>query len=715
MYKMDSTAITTLDNSNKPYFSDENIGYIIGIVIFLLLAIFVIVIFIAWAMTDNSSITNLIPIESGTFLSPCTTQSCNQGLICDGTSFLCKLGTGSQCSDFTDCATGLVCSGICATGPTGGLNQLCPCKEGFLCTQAGNLLTICKGAGGTPCQNNSDCASGLCEQSFIGEFVCAAGAPNAFPCSMNSQCASLNCNNGFCQNLGVITGTLGSACAKSQCVGYTGAQCASSFDNPLTCECLDGSGEPGTCVAVTQGVISVCSPLRSCAQDLVCFDTFARECNDGETGCLCLFPYTDVNTLATGSTCINGMSTVGSLNSCFNNSSLGCDSGGLCSSGLCNGPSVLAVYRFGKVDDVNMGIRYVGATTTEIQSATIGPTGIIQPHKMFATSGVVNDTIYLVDSLQGFLSIVYDPFAETPITPWIQLIPSTSTTTVGNTTTTKKLIDVGYNGTNFLVAFDETVTGTGGFTLQNDTVYIGTSPNNLIPFNVQTQFVGLTGTQFTTTGTPLSINYIDISRANDISPGNDVLISFNGTIYIKQSTQTLYDIGIIQGGPMNGQSMMGLTGPARFYFDNIQNIGGTGSPICPETSSDSDNPIQCPSYYNTSFVGPFTGFGGGNYDQVLQFSGNVAGIADPIDRFEETVHIQYRVFDYSIFSTSPAGMTEGGVIMLTNVFLNNVFIDNMVVLSFGGNTTPIPYRISNTSRSAASGNAYYVISIGSCS
>lgn len=686
---------------------DNHTPIIIGIAIFIVLALFMIVVVIGWFLSDQPS-NNLATItEIGTFLSPCTTTLCAEGLACDPTTFICKLSTGATCTDFTDCVTGLICSGLCSTGATGGLNQLCPCGTGFICTQQLTGFRVCKGAGGTPCQSSFDCVSGLCQTNGI----CAAGSPNSFPCTMNIQCASGNCNNRFCQASGVISGTLGAACS-GECVPFAGAGCSGTIAQPLNCECVAGTGVPGICINATQGVISACSISRACSNQLVCYNVDATECISGETGCICTFPYEDPNTQATGTVCIVGMASRGSLQRCFNNGGLGCDSGGMCVNSACGGPPVLAAYRFSMSNTPNLRTEFVGATTTSILAGATGLTGTIQPHKLFATSGFNIDTIYLVDNLQGLLSIVFDPITFTVLTPWTLVIPHTTTTTTGTITSTRTLIDAGYNGMNFIVAFDEVLTG--GATGQNDTVYIGTSLTSLTPFNFQPGS-GITGTQYSTAGTPLSIEYIDISPRNDASLGNDVLIAFNGTINVKESTQALYSVGVIQGGPMHGLPMTGLTGPARFYFDLIQNAGGTGPPVCPKIGP-ADNPIRCPSAFNIAFVGPFTGFGGGVYDQVLQFSGNIAGIAEPIDRFEETPsHVQYRVFDYSIYSQSPGGMLDAGVIMLTSAFQGGNFIDNVVAASHGGNTTPLPYRISPTSRSVATANALYVLSIASCS
>lgn len=680
---------------------DSTLPYVIGIVIVTVLSVFILAVIAGWYLSArNVNINPSIITTTGGLLSLCTNTTCADNLVCDPATFVCKLPAGEPCSNFSDCVTGLICSGLCATGTTGFQDDLCPCTIEYTCVNQSNGLSVCKGIGGTPCDIGADCASGLCLQ----DGTCATGAPNSYPCTDNIACASNNCSNGFCQASGVVTGVRGAACA-APCVSFIGAGCSGTIEEPLACVCVSGTGTPGVCTTSNQGLLSVCSQSLICTNNLVCLNDDAGTCGSEGTGCICTFPYIDPNVITPSLQCINGMSTVPQTSACFNNSGLGCDSGGLCSTSSCGGPSVLSIYQFSTSEIENRGVNFVGATTTSILPAAAGPTGLISPHKMFATSNGNVDTIYLVDDLQGLLVLQYNPNTMMIVSPWQQLIAHTTTTS----TSTRTLIDVGYNGTTFIVAFNEILTG--GTTGQNDTVYTGTSTSSLAPFNIQSGS-GITGTQYTTDGTPLSIEYIDISPPNTISPGGDVLISINGTIYIKQTTETQYSIGIIQGGPLNGRSMTGLTGPARFYFDNIQNAGGTGAPTCPQMDN---NPTQCPSYNNVSFVGPFTGFGGGMYDQVLQFSGNIAGFADPIDRFEEAAPtVQYRVFDYGIYSPSPTGMNEAAIIMLTQAFQGSTFIDNIVNVSDGGNTTPVPYRISPTSRSIATANGFYILSIGSC-
>lgn len=461
-------------------------------------------------------------------------------------------------------------------------------------------------------------------------------------------------------------------------------------------------------MAANQGILSTCSIYSVCGEDLICLDDTGGGCTAGSkacTGCSCscFFPYDDPNAQSNGG-CIIGMG-AGVNGLCFNESGLGCDEGPRCLSNNCSGGSVVSIYRFIREGSIDSGVMFPTATSTEVLVGFTGPSGVITPYKMFATSEGAVDTIYLVDHAQGLLSIQYDTSSGVAGS-WITNIPYMSS---GRT-----LIDAGYNGTTFIVAFEETVNG-----MTNDTVYSGTSLDNLGPFN-PTSGSGIMGTQYTTGGVALSINYIDISPANDVSRGNDVLISINGTIYVKPRESSTYSIGTIAGGPSNGRQMTGLTGPARFYFDVIENPGGAGSPVCPESGS--NRPVQCPSVNNIAFVGPFTAFSDEaqpqSYDQVLQFSGNVAGIALPIDKFANQV--QYRVFDFSIFSPTSeqtdgsTGMQGSSIISLAQAYRGSELIDNVVASTFGGLTAILPYRIGVSARSVATGNNFYILSIGSC-
>lgn len=668
---------------------NNNSSIIIGVVIFLIIFVFFIVVFVASAISEP--VTTTSDFITGDFLSDCTTLSCNENLVCDGTNYTCRLPEGSPCLNYSDCLSGLVCSGLCATGGIGLLNQLCPCISGMRCVTLPSGLNICKGLSGTQCKTGSDCVSGLCSSG-----LCESGAPNSYPCTNNSQCNSNYCSLGFCQNLNVKSGTIGSACS-TPCVSFgndiQGSSCDQSSN--LICQCSNPNS-PGICSTPTQGILSSCSPSLSCGLGLVCYDPSAKICTTDSSNCVCNFPYNNPNSQTPQQTCIVGM-TPNSSGSCLNNINLGCDKSSMCSTSLCSGGSVVASYKFNN----NTDIQFPGTTSTSIVPIFSGPSGIIQPYKLFTNYSGSIDTIFLVDSLQGLLSINYDTSTQSTGSGWILNIPHSSTISTNNYTIHRVLIDASYNGQNFIVAFDETLSSDSQ-SIQNDTLYIGPSLASLSPFNFQPGS-GLTGTQYTSDGTPLSINYVDIST------NGDVLISINGTIYVKRFSDYNYSISNIIGGPMNNTPMSGLTGPSRFYFDTSQNSSATGPTVCP--SQGPNNPVLCPSYQNISFVGPFTDQSI-TLNQVLQFSGNVAGVAIPVDIFRS---LQYQVFDYDIYSSPSQGMNLSSIIALANSYNNGAFVSTIVSATFSGTTAILPYRVSPTSRVATTPNALYILSIASCS
>lgn len=666
----------------------------VAIITFLVLGFFFFVVFIGGAIANRTNNNSQLKITSDGFMTSCATNKCSNELECDGFTFTCRLPIGSPCSDQTDCANGLICSGVCATGATGGLDDLCPCNPGYVCTLIDEVHTVCKGAGGTPCTLFADCASNFC----LANGLCATGAPNSFPCTTHNECASNNCSNGFCQNLGIISGTIDSNCA-GDCVGFVGATCNSTISQPLSCLCLSGQGVPGVCVNADQGLLTPCGDVVLCSDIYNCLSTTGSSCTTGS--CICVAPYNNPNAFVDN--CIGGMTVA--EGQCYNSNTLGCDIGGQCATSSCGGSAVLASYVFSNLTKTNLGTNFPGATSIDMLPVSNFP-GLITPHKMFAVSTNNIDTIYLVDDQQGLYSIIYDTSTFTVLSPWTQLIPHFTQTTVGGLTRQQTLIDVGYNNTTFIVAFNEVVSGTVVGT--NDTVYSGPSTSSLTPYNFQPG-VGITGTQYTNTGVPLSINYIDISEPNDVSPGNNVLISYNGTIYVKGSA--FYTIGTIIGGNNNGDTMTGLTGPARYYFDNTENSTAPGTPTCPESGV--NNPISCNSAVNIAFVGPYS-INPINYNDILQFSGNVASLIWPTDRFGQ---VMYEVFDFDIYSITPTGIPQSNSIMLANAFDafdNTTLIGPVVAVSLGGGIAILPYRISETCRCAASANSFYVISLGSC-
>jgi hypothetical protein len=703
---------------------EDKTSVFIGVIIFTLVFLFIVVVIIALSISEKQNITPNTNYETGVFLSPCGNNSsvCNTGLECDGSSFTCKLGEGLPCTDFTDCIAGLICSGVCATGATGNLNDLCPCTSQYRCKAQLSGPSTCKGVSGTICSSDSDCYSDLCTENN----TCASGKPNSFPCLNDDECSSKNCSKldistGYCQPLGVKTGTLGAACSQGDnkiCInppGKLGAECISSDpDNALICQCSTDPNTPGVCVTAIQGILSSCNINSACTSDLYCADERALVCNSGSTGCSCIFQYQNPNQLKNVTKCINGMTLIN--DTCKNNSGLGCDSNNLCASNVCSGPSVMTVYNF---SDVNT-TAFLGAINTTIKIAFPGPTfeSTIFPYKMFGFSVGNIDTIYLVDYIQGLLSIDFNTSTNQPVSPgWTQHIHYITITTDGITTNKKTLIDAAYNQQTFLIAFNEEITknSDGSLVASNNTLYAANG-STITPFNPQPG-PGIPGTQYDSANKPLNIAYIDISKENLISSGCDVLISTPAPnfVYIKQPSDNKYTVAKIIGGTTNGQDMKGTTGPVRFYYDSVENSRGALPFICPGRGPLEQNTsqIMCESFKNIAFVGDFRGYESTvTIPQVLQFSGNVAGFGLPLDNIVGDI-LQYKVYDYDINSSAPTGMTGSSVITLSSIGTPPLF--NVVSLSFGGSTTIFPYNISTTSKSVATANGFYILSIKSCS
>ena len=660
---------------------------VIGIVLFLVVVIFSSLVIIGWYRSDQSiAAVPINPVGSGGFLSPCPNTECSGDLVCDGNTFLCKFPEGKKCNTASECVVGLICSGICTSGKTGGVGDLCPCDSGLVCVEREVDEWICKGGEGFPCSVGiDDCASGFCESG-----KCAGGFPNSFPCTTGTECGSKTCEGGFCQNPGVITGTLGAACS-GDCVEFQGAGCSG---RTLVCECLGVEGVPGTCVFADQGIFSPCSfDKKLCTSELVCYNDAGVVCNNDAQSCQCVFSYDNPNNAEGGTTCINGMVKSEILSECFNAPGLGCDIGGDCASSVCSGGAVLAFYSF-ETQSFNLGTNYIGAQETAIKTVIALPTGVTKPHKIFCTSNGSTDTVYLVDQTMGLYSLTFTPgFNPSPPAPWSLVIPGTSTFTQGTTTTTRKLIDSSVdNFGGFFYVFDQTITEQGMPPVTNDVVLFGPDLGSATFYN-PLPGTGSTGTQYTQAGVALSIDYISAANPNPYSPpGLTALITSGGTGYINQGVNTKYNIATVKGGPMNGTTITNIVGPALFYYDQSK--------------------ASIPSSDNISFVGSFNDPNGITYKDVVQFSGGIAGASFPIDTFPGDV--RYEVYDYAIYSPKPAGFSSSGIIMLTKAYKNATLLGNIVSVVFGGRFITIPYRVGNNSICGVSNNAFYVTSPASC-
>ncbi len=201
-------------------------------------------------------------------------EDCGADQRCDAVSGACVAGApsgdalGAPCVDDLDCL-----SGLCAQLPTGNVcTEACDglqprsvaCPAGFICN--GDAVGVC-GTGlclagrpgdaslGAPCEEDSDCASSMCDQQVCAtpcDPALIGGCPNGFVCepgqaaacgackpplALGARCRfNEDCSDGFCvTNVNAETG----ACAR---------QCDASTPCPEGFLC-DAMGELALCVA----------------------------------------------------------------------------------------------------------------------------------------------------------------------------------------------------------------------------------------------------------------------------------------------------------------------------------------------------------------------------------------------------------------------------------------------------------------------------------
>lgn len=567
--------LDALDNDMRKKLSlpqrppDTNEGIIIGIVIFLLLSVFIVIILV-YAFSGPTVQPPTTPTLSY-FLDSCANITCATGLSCDGSTFTCRYTQGMTCNLYSDCSTGLICSGRCVPGDNiGGLDQYCPCNPPFICTTDPTTgYRICKGGASAPCTQNADCSSYTCVTSLGApctgsNCTCLGGLSNASPCSQNVECASNNCNQGFCQPKNVTTGTKGASCAGT-CIPTAGAPCTA----PLNCSCTNGQNAPGICVTAPSGLTDSCSSTSSCSSSLICYNTSGSACGTG-TICSCEFPYTDPNVPPVNVPCISGM--VG-FTGCNNGPGLGCSSSSHCyATNKCSGPPTLTTYKFSAT-----GLDFTSSYQTSLTGFTGSLSVVINPHKLFSISDGPTDSIYLVDYNNGFLSMQYDPVTHTVLQPWITLIPYSSS--YGT------LIDVTPNGYSFffIVFYYNGYYVVYEWDIDN---------NNYTVFNSQTG-MGPPGTQYDTHRNPISINYIS-------STFGSVALTSTSNIYVKPDGFDYYS---------GSAGISGLVGPAKYY----QYTGSTGS------------------YRDIAYIGYYSNI----QPQILTFYGAASTYIVPIDPYNE--------------------------------------------------------------------------------
>lgn len=249
-----------------------------------------------------------------------TPQECESGLVCvkrqTGDVYgTCLKGLGVQCVNLLECVPQAnYCVGVCSTTQSGGVGQYCstttPCSSPDLeCVKAQptDPVGVCKitSETTTPCIFDDQCVDGYC----VGG-LCKTKAINGQECGSNRDCASGYCDTisggGYCQNVGVSTGTTGAACRifeslEPQC--DTGLICTTDFKT------------------ATQYIYGTCERPVVLWPDIPCDETTA-----------CIPP-----TICFGGKCVlPRIGTTLKINACDAETTGVCAGGFTCISGTCN-------------------------------------------------------------------------------------------------------------------------------------------------------------------------------------------------------------------------------------------------------------------------------------------------------------------------------------------------------------------------------------------
>lgn len=522
----------------------------IGTVIAIILVLIAIVVFIVFVLTwGGVKVAYASPSTPGVTGPPGFGYSCKDAIcpapyICDPGTVICKFGEGEVCTSANDCLTSFYCSGVCTSGPHGGLLENCPCDDGLICSPTNTSQTICKGGTGVQCNSNNQCVSGLCLNGS-----CSGGSPNGTPCTTPFTCASLYCDPiyHFCQPVGVISGGTGSSCIAGQgppgTSGATGAGC----NQGLVCTnfvCLPGVG-----------LASGCSINQACSEPLICTDsTTGNACANNSAACSCLFAE-DPNTCPDNACMSADYICNTSTKQCSALRDQPCITNTDCVSGTCL--STPAVF-FLRTDLTANNI--IGAETfTWVRMNSLPG----DASRITGYSSGVDDFIYAVIPGLGLYS-----FSGS----WNLRVPSTSS---------KVMIDAVVKSNGALIAFYETLPSMiTGYTLYS---WDGT---NLTPYNVISQAGYIDGTQFDIGMNALTISSIDLSSAGDVvinqsNPGTPMVKSVSNNLYSTRGKTNNTSVG----APMSNVSL------PQFYFDlPRQNAQGAT--------------LNWSSDYNFGYIGP---------------------------------------------------------------------------------------------------------------
>ena len=201
-----------------------------------------------------------------------SSADCCAGLQC--VNFQCLANDGTACIEDSDCASGLCdeytgfCIGSCLTAHTGCF-EAGDCCAGLTC-----FGSVCLGADGTPCAANGDCVSNFCEPYTRTCVTCVA---DGSACAANLECCSGICDaySGACIATLLPTGSpclAGEDCATGLCDAYS-STCVTCLPAADACQ-----ANSDCCVGICDNYTGVCGPCRAdldpCAESADCCGGF---------------------------------------------------------------------------------------------------------------------------------------------------------------------------------------------------------------------------------------------------------------------------------------------------------------------------------------------------------------------------------------------------------------------------------------------------------
>jgi hypothetical protein len=635
----------------------------------------------------------------------------------------CRLNVGKPCTKITECASNNCSGGICVAGY---INS-------------------------APCKISRECASSFCSKT-PGEAI------------------------GYCQNPGIISSSRGSAC-KGECYsGIAGAICGDSLtcvcDDEITGPGICKNINLG--ISVNCSNLAKCSDNLVCINAIgsysTCTGDFINNGNTGITGldiCSCGFNYFVPNT-PIKDICINGMTA--NSNTCYNSKNLGCNSNDMCKSSCDNKTPVLATYNFSNTNsesNKHPGVNFINSIDTSINAIPINPittpiTTPFSPITLFSTSNITIDTIFLVDKNNGLLYLVNTNDKNNKT--WNQILQSNTLNPTGQNRTLKY---VAFNGIFWILLFDETSSSP-----TNDiytSLYWTTSKSENdtnIPNITNMKYFDLKSPDYNTSypgrqyyktypsvanATAYNGSYIDIAPLNyfsDVSANNDI---YSNNLIFSQKVDNITYLPFSYNNQKNteyflyiGDTKLDLklrnSLPVKYYYGqdiNVTENPGTTEQKCDyntieycinnNTDPGGSTGNNCNSYLNFIF--------GSNSDDLtysplpITFSGNFVNNYYPI--IGNGTSIYYRVFDYSLYSPGATGLytyskdtnicdlgnDNSNIIMLCESYSKKTppeSLGNVVVVVNKQTITTLPYKIDNSFKCAASDNAFYIISSGSC-